>query len=511
MPQLARSPTQTVRVTRPNLKPTRTKLDAALIEGFQKVYLFDKFDSPAPTAAFHRTMWDEAANEDNLYCAWAAPRGHSKSTSITLTFALAAIVFRMRDHIMIVSDSETQAVHQLKEIKTEFYENEDLCADFRVKQLLKDTETEIIVEFADGHLVRVIAKGSEQRLRGLKWRGKRPNLILGDDLEFDEIVTNPERLKKFKGWFFKQLLPAGSKDCLIRIVGTILAFNSLLAELMDDPGWVTHLWSAHEAFDDFSDILWPEAWTEERLRAVRQTFVNQGQADAYSQEYLNRPIAEGNAFFEREHLLDLPDECYRDWELAPGRRLVNFYASVDLAVSTRQSADRSVISVATLDAAQYLDIVDCRKGRWDPKTLVDHIFAVQDEYEPVLWFVESGAILKALGPYLNEEMARRNTFLSLHLMVPGKDKVTRARSIQARMKAGRVRFDKGADWYDDVEQELLQFPRGAHDDIVDTLSQLGLALDEVIAPPTEDELEEQEYAEELAEANQSGRNRTTGY
>jgi predicted phage terminase large subunit-like protein len=487
------------------------KLDVALIEGFQRMYLWDGFDDPAPTAPFHRTMWEEACNPGLKYCAWAAPRGHSKSTSITHTFAMAVILFRMRDHIMIVSDSETQAVHQLKEIKNDFYENEDLCADFQFRQFLKDTETEIILEFADGHVVRVIAKGSEQRLRGLKWRGKRPNMVLGDDLEFDEIVTNPERLKKFKAWFFKQLLPAGSKDCLFRIVGTILSFNSLLMDLMSDAQWTTHLWAAHHSFDDFSEILWPDAWTEERLRETRQVFVNQGQSDAYSQEYLNQPIAEGNSFFDRDDLLDIPEEHYRDWEHNPGRRPVNFYASVDLAVSTRQSADRSVISVATLDAAQNLDLIDVKKGRWEPKTLVDQIFAVHEEYEPDTWFVESGTILKALGPYLNEEMARRNCFLTLHLMIPSKDKVTRAKSIQARIKARRVRFDKSADWYDDVEQEMLQFPRGAHDDVVDTLSQFGLALDQVVTPPTEEEVEEEEYAAEVAGAYQQGRSKTTGY
>jgi hypothetical protein len=80
------------------------------------------------------------------------------------------------------------------------------------------------------------------------------------------------------------------------------------------------------------------------------------------------------------------------------------------------------------------------------------------------------------------------------------------------MKAKRVRFDKSADWYDDVEQEMLQFPRGGHDDVVDTLSQIGLALDAVITPPSEDELDQEEYHREMSESgSQQGRSRTTGY
>ena len=493
------------------VKKQSHKLDAALIEGFQRHYLWDKFDGSAETAQFHRTMWDEACDPSNKRCAWAAPRNHAKSTAITFSFAMAAIVFRFRDHILIVSDAYDQAVLQLKEIYNEFSENEELRQDFGFRGFAKEAESEIILEFSDGHLVRLLARGSEQRLRGMKWRGKRPNLILGDDLEFDEIVDNPERLRKFKNWFFKQLLPAGSKDRLVRIVGTILAFNSLLADLMNDPGWVTHRWRAHEAFDDFSNILWPARWPEVDLKEERQVFINQGKSDGYSQEYLNEPIAEGNNFFERGDLLDIPFKNYRDWETDPGKRPVVFYASMDLAVSTRTSADRSVINVATIDADRYLDVVDVRMDRWGPKDLVDQMFEIDEEYEIDTWFIESGTILKAIGPYLDEEMAKRNRFLNLHLMVPSKDKVTRAKSIQARHKAHRVRYDQSADWWPGVEQEMLQFPRGAHDDFVDTMSQYGLALDEIITPPTEDEVAEEEYATEVAMGNQQGRSRVTGY
>lgn len=488
------------------------KLDVALIEGFQKHYLWERFDDSVGTADFHRVMWAEACDPAKKRCAWAAPRNHAKSTAITFTFAMAAICFRFRDHIMVVSDSEGQAVAQLKEIKNEFYENEELCRDFGFRGFLKDTDTEIILEFSDGYQVRLLARGSEQRLRGLKWRGKRPNLLLGDDLEFDEIVENPERLKKFKNWFFKQLLPGGAKDCLIRIVGTILAFNCLLADLQTDSAWTHHTWAAHESFDDFSDILWPERWPEADLRDERQIYINQGKSDAYSQEYLNMPIAEGNQLFEKEDMLDIPAANYRDWETDPGKRPVVFYASVDFATSEAQTADNTVISIASVDADRNLDVVDVRKGRWNSRKVVDEMFEAAAEYEIEKWFVEKGAIQKAIGPFLNEEMAKKNVFLELHLMSPSASKVTRSKSIQARHKAHRVRYDKSADWYEYAEQEMTKFPRAKHDDFVDTMSQFGLAMDEVITPPTEDELEEEEYyADVAAGGDQQGRSRVTGY
>ena len=82
---------------------------------------------------------------------------------------------------------------------------------------MKDTEDDCIVKFTDGTEFRIAAKGSEQKMRGLKWNNKRPDLIVGDDLENDEIVLNTERRQKFKRWFYGALVPSLSQTGVIRI------------------------------------------------------------------------------------------------------------------------------------------------------------------------------------------------------------------------------------------------------------------------------------------------------
>lgn len=489
-------------------------LDAELIEGFQKAYLHDGFDDAAGTALFHREMWADACDVALRNCAWAAPRGHSKSSSVTLTFVLAAIVLGAYDYVVIASDTEGQASGHLKEVKNQFFENEAIRNDFGVKHFLVDTGTEFELEFNSGRVVRVIAKGSEQRIRGIKWRNKRPDLIVGDDLENDEIVMNAERRKKFKQWFTKTLMPCGAKNCKIIVVGTILHHDSLLTNLIENgESWKTRMWAAHEAFDDFSNILWPERFSEDDLRKERQKYVELGESDGYSQEYLNRPIADGNSFFQKEDLLPIPIDRLFKWENEFDRNdlQLEVYVSVDLAISLRSHADKTVFTVATMDSEANLDIVDCFHGRMDSKQIIDTFFKVHELYAPELFLVESGAIQKSLGPFLNEEMARRQRFLSIQLMVPTSDKLSRARSIQARMRAGRVRFYKDASWYAGMENELLQFPRGRHDDQVDTLSQFGMALDDIIVPPTAEELEEEEWERDSREAMGDGRSAVTGY
>ncbi|HXQ37064.1 MAG TPA: hypothetical protein VN843_23845, partial [Anaerolineales bacterium] len=103
---------------------------------------------------------------------------------------------------------------------------------------------------------------------------------------------------------------------------------------------------------------------------------------------------------------------------------------------------------------------------------------------------------------------------NLHLLKHGgKDKPMRSKSMQARMRAKGVKFDKGADWYPTFEDELLTFPRGKKDDQADAFAYVGLMLDLLVEASTPKEMEEEKYLEELAESgiDNDGRSAHTGY
>lgn len=273
-------------------------LDAEILEGFVGSLLKSKFDNPTEIPACHREWWELCTGKDK-YVAIAAPRDHAKSTSITLSFVLAATLFRQSRFVIIVSDTETQSTLFLGDIKQELIENDDLVQLFGVKKFIKLSETDIIVEMSDGYRFRIIAKGAEQKLRGLKWDGQRPDLIVCDDLENEEAVANQDRREKFRRWFYGALLPAKSQSGKIVVVGTILHLDSLLERLMPNTAskdtvidglkiysvkerttWKSVKYKAHN--EDFSKILWPERWTEEVLKAKRQSFIDQGMPDVYS-------------------------------------------------------------------------------------------------------------------------------------------------------------------------------------------------------------------------------------
>ena len=503
-------------------------LTPEVIEGFSNACLVKNYDQATETPAFHRELWKLCCSASK-FVAIAAPRAHGKSTAVTYAYLLAEVLFRRSKYVLIVSDSFSQAGLFLGDVIKELRDNEDIHGLFGEITFVKSTEDDIICTFPDGYNFRIQAKGSEQKLRGLKWLNRRPDLIVCDDMESDEQVLNKDRREKFRRWFYSALIPCLSVNGKIRIVGTILHMDSLLERLMPESqlsvlgkrglnqlitkplrqytnyktSWTSIKYRAHT--DDFNEILWPDRWTKQALIDRKAQYSQQGLADAYSQEMLNIPLDDSNGFFRKTDFSPLKDE--------DRKKHLNYYIAADLAISQKQYSDYSVFAVAGMDEDQRLQCVHIIRDRMDAMQIVDTILALQRTYKPELFGIEAGTIQKSIGPYLNEAMLKNDTFVNLVLLKPSGDKLTRARSMQARMRAGAVKFDMSADWYQTFEDELMRFPRDKHDDQVDAWAYIGLLLDQMQTASTQAELEEEDYRLALHEYgyDQQGRNVTTGY
>ncbi len=503
-------------------------LNAQMIEGFQGSLLKKRFDQPSETPDCHREWWDLCCS-DSKFVAIGAPRGHAKSTAITHTYGLAAVMFRQAPFLVIVSDTETQAVQFLNDIKMEINDNSDLQVLFGFKRWVKFTENDVVVEMNDGYQFRILAKGSEQSLRGLKWNGMRPKLILCDDMENDELVMNKERREKFFRWIYGALIPCLAPDGKMRVVGTVLHMDSFLEQMMpkdwdkftrkdqlrswsDDPKksmWKSVKYRAHN--EDFTHILWEKRFSKDKLSEIRQEYFQRGIPDVYSQEYLNYPLDPTKAYFRRADFI--PMSAKDENEVEERRKALTYYISVDLAISEKERSDYSVFVVSGMDSEGILYIMDVVRERFDGREIIDTIFALERKWKPEFIAIEKEKISKAIGPFLYEEMPKRNLFPSIVEITPTKDLLTRARSIQGRMRAGMVKFNKKGEWYPTLEAEMTSFPRASHDDQVASLAVLGLALERMVEAPTQVEIEDMEWEDEfkLSGAHLIGRNATTGY
>ncbi len=239
---------------------------------------------------------------------------------------------------------------------------------------------------------------------------------------------------------------------------------------------------------------------------LRQQAFEDGTQDIYSQEYLNIPLDESSTYFRRADFFSLTEDDYK----SP----VRYYISVDLAISDKETADYSVFVIGAVDEHKRLQIRNVIRERMDGREIVDTLLWLQKMYNPEAIGIEEMQVSKAIGPFLREEMLKNNNYISLYpLKHGGKDKLTRSRSIQARMRASGCRFDKSQEWYQIFEDECMRFPRDKHDDQVDAFAYLGLMLDVIVEAPTLADLEEEEYQDEYNRSglNDGGRSEICGY
>lgn len=456
-------------------RPVWPKLTKDVIEGFASSCLTPYFDEASAFADFHRELWDLCCSADK-FVAICAPRGHAKSTIITIVYTLAAVLFREREFVVIVADTESQASLFLGQIKQILEDSKHIQELFGLKTnekglvYEKDTDTDFIIQFSDMTKFRIIAKGAEQKLRGmLAGYGKRPDLVVIDDLLNEELVANKDRRDKLRRWVYGSLIPCRSRDGIIRFVGTPMNLDDPLESLMPKDNakttvvedlkiwskrkigmWKSVKYKAHN--HDYSKLLWPARNTKQFFEELKQDFHDQGIPEVYACEYLCNPIDDSIRYFRRGDFLSMTEE--------DRKKNKTFYITADLAISQKERADYTAIVVGGMDSNGQLHIIQCIRDRLEANDIVTTLLTLQKIYNPIAVGIEDTQITKAIGPYLNRAMQESGTYMNLLMLKPHRqDKIQRARSIQARMRAGMVKFDKSAEWWLMFEDECMSFPR----------------------------------------------------
>lgn len=382
-----------------------------------------------------------------------APRGIAKSTCISLSYVLHQVCFQRVKFVIILSDTYTQAKEFLDAIKKEIETNEILKSLFG--QLVGDTWKEGEIVTSTG--IKIVAKGSEMKIRGLKFGKHRPDLIIIDDLENDELVESKDRREKLEKWYFGSVIPALSENGRILIIGTILHYDSLLNKLSKSEEY-------HPLF--YSIIMngksvWPARYSIESINDLKESYTKRGLLDVFQCEYMNQPITNENAIFKQEYFRYFE---LNDYELI---KTLNKFIIVDPAISKKETADDTVILVAGISSKNAFYILEYINGKMDPGETINNIFQLADKWHPAKIGIESVAYQKSLVWFLSEEMKRRNKFYIIEELKADADKERRIRGLQPRYKAGMIYH---TNLNTALEEQLLLFPKSPHDDITDAVA-----------------------------------------
>lgn len=237
------------------------------------------------------------------------------------------------------------------------------------------------------------------------------------------------------------------------------------------------------------DSLWPEWFDEEKVEEVRSLRLIEPRT--YAGLYQQKPAPEEGNYFKRDWLLPYTRD---DLDALMRNENIRVYGAGDWAVSEEKDANRTCFGGAI--EAPNGDLYILPDIFWKvagPKEVVQEFLRFLQRRKPLVTWSEKGHISKAWGPFLKDMMEEEKFYSYIEEVTPARAKDVRARSIQARMSVGKVRFPKFAQWWPNAEHELLTFPGGKTDDFVDFIAHLGLGLNKMTRA-TRPKVEEEEVA-----------------
>ena len=444
----------------------RDKLRQYLLAIFKRrenIHLFGWFIArpyfPLETPPFHKEILDLISNKDNRRVGVIAPRGHAKSTTVDMTYPLWAGCFEQEEFVVIISDTYTQAAEFINALKDEFENNP------KIKWLFGNMKGD---DWQDGEFVlsngiKYAAKGSGMKIRGIRHRHTRPTLMIFDDIENDENIKSAEQRQKLYHWFTKAAIPALARGGRAVVIGTILHFDSLVNKVMKQQdifkSWQTRVFYAITTDEDGTEhALWPEHRSLEKLKSMRdnpndQEFVG---SIAFAQEYQHKPFSEEDAIVKPDWIKECepsqaPDEYSRQASVL----------TVDPAASERQTADPTAMIVADLGADGNVYVRAIRNQRTSPSITAETIQNLYETYQPQVVGIEQGA----LGLVFRDLLAG----LPVIGLKPDKDKVRRLLAVSRFFEAGKVFLVRDIQNGQALREQLIEFPKGTHDDMVDAI------------------------------------------
>lgn len=442
-------------------KPYLRKVLRAIFAKSENIHLFGWFINhkyvDLETPEFHKDILRLAADKSIPRLAVVAPRGHAKSTTVNFTFVLWSAVNKRHRFCVIISDTYTQAEEFVNALKDEFEDNPRLrwlYGDL-VGELWRDGEFKLTTD------VKFIARGASQKIRGIRDREARPDLMVFDDIENDENVESAEQRKKLYKWFTKAALQALSRDGRAILIGTILHFDSLVNKVAQKSdvfqSWETRIFYAiTKLTNGQSRALWPEHMSLEQLQSIRDNPKDPKYVGSltFAQEYMHKPFDENDAIIQPswvQWVSNRPSEV----------TIVARAQGVDPAAGEKQRNDPTGQVVAELDVEGNVYVFYASDKRLSPKKNAEDMRRVYDTYEPSALGIESGMLELVFRELLGG--------MAVIPQKPDKDKIRRLMAVSRFFEGGKIFFVTGGRGVQALYDQLMEFPSGSHDDMVDAM------------------------------------------
>lgn len=460
-------------------------------------------------AEIHYKLADKYFSEDRQVLIEAF-RGSAKSTMmewlvIYITAKGELPGFGNVDFIAFVGDSMDNGTKNFFRNVVGKIDNSEFLQRFITVKRKTDSEMELVN--ADGVELNIKGYGASTNIRGVRYKGARPDIIILDDITTNDAMTSETIQKTINNNFYKSVIPALHPTRFkIFFIGTPISERDLLHQLSANPEWVVHKFPICEKYpcpiEDFKGN-WEDRFPYEAIDSKYKMFLASGEAQSFYQEYMLEITDLTTLLVEEDDI-----RWYDPSVVATRRESYNFYISTDFATSTKKSADFSTIGVWAVANNGSWFLVDGQCVRQTMQENIEDIFRYVHKWKPLSVGIESSGQQGGFISIIEEQMMSKNIYFTFAKkpgskdpgIRPVKDKVHRfVTGVQPKFKQNKVFFPKPElikhtnpkllVLLDEMIHELERFTLAsgtgglAHDDAIDLLNQFSEM--EVFTPTSE--------------------------
>ncbi|MBP5205180.1 MAG: phage terminase large subunit [Bacteroidales bacterium] len=391
---------------------------------------------------------------------WA--RGHAKSThmGVFIPMWLKIQDNRQFNTMVLVGKSEDSADRLLADLQSELEFNDLYIHDFG-QQMKAGSWAEGEFTTVDGCYFTAVGRG--QSPRGIKKNGRRPDYIVTDDIDDDELVLNEKRVSKATEWVLSALfgtMEAGRGRFIL--VGNRIAKKSILTNIAARPG-VYH--TVVNILDKKGRPSWSENYTIDEINAMRG-FIGERN---FQKEYMNNPMTEGAVFRAKD---------IRYGKMLPLKEYRQLICYTDPSFKNSATADYKATALVGKTPDGHFHVLKMFAAQTSVSEMIAWHYDIMEFVGgkvPVLYYMESNF----MQDLMLDEFAKVGNAVGQHVPILGDkrskgDKFARIESMQPLFERGLVLFnekEKESPGMKVLEEQLLLFERGsrAHDDAPDAL------------------------------------------
>lgn len=403
------------------------------------------------------------------------PRTWFKSTICSIAYPIWRALSNPNVRILVVQNSYSNACKKLGEIKSIFEKNKLFRALY--PEILPATGETWTKECLKVNRTATHPEGTfEAAGVGTATTSRHYDEIIQDDTiapkkdDMTGIVQQPTQadIEKAIGWH-RQCYPLLIHPLKSRIVivGTRWAEGDLQGWIMENsPEYVKISRYIYE--NDRGEPARPESgghtiWGRFNDAVAKELEKAEGPY-MFACLYMNSPTSAINQVFKREWIR------YYD-TISKGHTEVFYVTSVDLASAKKEESSNPdytvILTTAVIPSEGLAYVIHYTRGRFDPGETVNTIFDHVRAYKPLEVIVESIGYQRTLNYWVRKRMNQLNLMFYINELtgLTG-SKVERIRGLQPYFAENKILIKPEMN---ELEQELLAFPKGKHDDIIDAL------------------------------------------